>query len=504
MTTEQAKQRKAERRRAARAQRRATRQQVTRAPRPRAPHARAVNDAFSVYTSQGAALARQMALPGEYSEFARVPTVDMPSTAVLRSVDTTVLLLNAPTTVALYGQGGRMAAVSPLVYSYSAVGIVITKASFMDRKGNKVLAQPLIPEASAGSITYEGTEWFRPTSFAPETKPTNTEQITTTRPIGLSSGRSFIWVDKGERVSFKIMITPSSDASLTFVNPLRVTFYRWVGPHEPHRLTHTTEFTLEADVDLPESGYYTWSYTFAEAVAVTGQPSIRVELKNISTAISRTAFLASATLGSASVGDTVRRTAASLLLSNTTAELHKGGSIIAARILADDDGIGDLSIDPGTKADKYVGPGAKGLYTYMDFDSDAEAFSQAYNTMAYPTCLLDINSYVHVIRLNPAAEYTDQTYQITVTGLFEFRSDSMLFQRAVPTLSHDALVEARRVNNATMYFYENPLHMSDVWRYIKTAFNGMRRIAMPIGTAISTLNPELAPIAMPLAHALQI
>lgn len=509
MATEQARQRRAERRRAKRAQRRQAQQQQVkpRAPRQK-PHVKAVSDAFAVYTSQGAALARQMALPSEYVEFSRIPTVDMPSTAVLRSVETSSIAVKSDLTVVLYGQGGRMATVSPLPYAYAKDGDTITTAYFLTKAGARATGQPLIPDAADGIMTYEGTEWFRPEGFTPETLPTNTTiggTLRTQRPIAMSEGKAFIWIDVGERITLASQITPVAASTLPFVNPLRVTFYRWLGPQEPHRLAATTEFTSTADIDLDVAGYYTWSYTFVEKVAATGQPSITVAIKAKTMSLNRTAFLTASTLGEASVGDTARRTAASLLLTNNTAELKKGGNIVAARVLPNDDGVSDNTIDPGKKADKFVGAGAKGCYTYMDFDSDAEAFSQAFNNSGYPTCVLDTNSYIHIIKVSPPMEFGEyQSYQLTVTGLFEFRTDSMLFQRSVPMMSHDALIEARRVNNATMYFYENPLHMADIWRYIKGAFNGMRRIAVPIGTAISTFNPELAPIAMPLAQALQI
>lgn len=511
MATEQAKQRRAERRRAKRAQRRQAQQQQVkqRAPKQK-PHVKAVTDAFSVYTSQGAALARQMALPSEYAEFSRIPTVDMPSTAVLRSVETSSIAVKADMTIALYGQGGRMASVWPLPYAYVKDDEVITSVYFLTKTGGKATGQPLIPDAADGIMTYEGTEWFRPEGLHAETLPTNNfyyfgGTLKSQRPIAMSQGRAFLWFDVGERITLASQITPVSSSSLPFVNPLRVTFYRWLGPQEPHRLAATTEFTSTTDVDLDVAGYYTWSYTFVEKVAATGQPSISVTIKAKTSSLNRTAFLSASTLGEASVGDTARRTAASLLLTNNSSELKKGGNIVAARVLPNDDGYADNTIDPGKKADKFVGAGAKGCYTYMDFDSDAEAFSQSFNNSGYPTCLLDTNSYIHIIKISPPIEFSEfQSYQLTITGLFEFRTDSMLFQRSVPMMSHDALIEARRVNNATMYFYENPLHMADIWRYIKGAFNGMRRIAVPIGTAISTFNPELAPIAMPLAQALQI
>lgn len=211
-----------------------------------------------------------------------------------------------------------------------------------------------------------------------------------------------------------------------------------------------------------------------------------------------------------SIGRELRRTSAALLLTNTTSALSRQGAVVAGRVLRAPPGVMSETEISGTlnsAYDQYTGQGEKGVYTYMAFDDADEVFEECINTAGG----LQISAeyleagYMNLITITNANMLSaPNTYLAACDMVVEFKGSSSLHKYLVPSGSFLDLVEMRRINNATAYFYENPLHWATLSKYLHSAWNMFRRNATKIGAATSVAFPEAAPVIMPVARALQI
>lgn len=212
---------------------------------------------------------------------------------------------------------------------------------------------------------------------------------------------------------------------------------------------------------------------------------------------------------SRAIGQEIRRTSASLLLTNTTSALSRQGAVVAGRLLRSAPGQlneSDITTLLNSSYDQYTGPADKGVYTFMAFDDADEAFEESIN----PEGGLQVSAsyleagYMNVITISNANMISaPNTYLTAFDMVVEFKGSSSLHRYLVPSGSFLDLVEMRRINNATAYFYENPLHWSSLSKYLQSAWNLFRRNATKVGTIASVAFPEASPLIMPVARALQ-
>lgn len=209
------------------------------------------------------------------------------------------------------------------------------------------------------------------------------------------------------------------------------------------------------------------------------------------------------------MGSEMRRTAASFLLTNTSSGMFKQGNIIASRLLRNAPGAfsaSELASQTKLAKDQYTGDAMNGCYTYMAFDDVDEKFTEVMNKAGgffIAKSYLD-SGYMNVITVHNAAYATaPNTYIITVDIGVEFKGSLSDREYAVPTGSFADLVESRRINNATVYFHENPVHWSTISKYLHSMWGFLRSHATTIGGAASAIFPEAAPIIMPVAHMIQ-
>lgn len=192
------------------------------------------------------------------------------------------------------------------------------------------------------------------------------------------------------------------------------------------------------------------------------------------------------------IGSAVRRTAASLLISNTSAFNVRQGTVLAAR--AERYGPENMTqaIMAGL-AQKYEGDAAKGCYTYLEFDDDAEKFREAVGQWGGLQCdIPNGQQFINTIWITtPGDVSVSNTYALQMDTVLEFLTDSQRYETNVPTLSFNELVAAKRIANATPWFFENPLHLSDIGKYIKSAW----RFGLPLATRIAgVVAPQYGPL----------
>lgn len=208
-------------------------------------------------------------------------------------------------------------------------------------------------------------------------------------------------------------------------------------------------------------------------------------------------------VSSPSIAQEMRRTACTLLVTNTSAPIIRQGNVLAARL--------DCTAAPGLidlakfqkAARKHAGDACKGCYTYMEFPKECEEFVSHVTELGCPLAYFQNTMYNLITITNSNAQSAPNSYMMTCDIAIEFKTESQLWKTDVPYLPFDELVHARRISNSTNYFYDNPLHWSQISRLIEQAWNGVRKNATKLGTVASIMYPEAAPAIMPLARFLQ-
>lgn len=206
-----------------------------------------------------------------------------------------------------------------------------------------------------------------------------------------------------------------------------------------------------------------------------------------------------------------RATAASLLFTNATNVLNRGGVSTAARLRSVD----FLDVTPSIlsrAAEVYTGDAGSGIYTFKEFGTYAEQFrSEAATGLLNTTSVgvsynLDYDDYYHFIRLGSTGQ-TNQ-YNACFNTTLEFRNDSNRYSKDVAPLNYSDLITARKlISSNPVWFYENPLHMREIYNFVvrgaKRVVRGLQ-VAAPYAAAVGGMMvPQQAAAYGVLAAALQ-
>lgn len=167
------------------------------------------------------------------------------------------------------------------------------------------------------------------------------------------------------------------------------------------------------------------------------------------------------------IGQQCRRIATTMSLINTSAFTSRQGSIIAARVSAKPFGA-DSPSSLSIAAQRYRGDATKGVFTYMEFSSTAEKFKSAMNDYGGIIYDLDDDDFNHVIQVSNSNHSTaPNSFLANISIALEFKTESQRYSKAVSSVPHGALIEARRQANSHPWFYEcNDPDGKDVSRLI--------------------------------------
>lgn len=189
-----------------------------------------------------------------------------------------------------------------------------------------------------------------------------------------------------------------------------------------------------------------------------------------------------------------RTTAASLLLTNVTQVLNKGGTALAGRMspaVQNAWNVKSSTINQLHPAEKAFLPLETGLYTYVAPSTDLQVFTDytTVGTTTAPACpLFDLSndSLYNFVFLTSAGVI--EGIAVTADWHIEFRTTSALFNIGTTTVSLETLHQAQLVLNELGFFFENPRHKSILTRLIAAA----RRY---VPQAIGVFNPEMGKVA---------
>lgn len=478
-------------------------------------------------SAMGIKLTKMMMLPSETQEF-RIPTAEMPPVAItkLRKIDDfvepiteTLPLANYSVFMVNYGQPSLTYMSGP---HYS--GIQLEAFTYFD-------ADPLsvADYAVLNSGTQLTRDWYL--KFDPDTiNSDNPETLNAwwplskvatpggtmgQRPILVQDGVPFMFLSPGENIYFDgglVTVTEQSVAQ----GALMFTVHRLkVLGEDPEQVA---DFAVQIDgaVISPISSPWMWTtggwYAFRiDSISHTlGEfKDIAVRLRsrlNPGNGFYELHYMPELSQASA-IGNNARRTASTLLVTNTSAPLVAQGDVIATRLHVTFPGFDDWQNLPeriSSAKQKYGGKAAKGCYTYMELSSKEEQFADFVNQWGAPIVRPETMNMVNVITISNANRQTSpNTYMVISDMVIEFRSESQLYATAVSSMPYLELIEARRINNMTDWFYENPLHWKDIMEYINRAWKWTRSHSTALGVAASAVFPEAAPMILPVARALQ-
>lgn len=471
-------------------------------------------------TAEEKLYAMAMGLPSEVGAV-RFPTVDAPRTAVMSTLDQRTVITSAvaPThasgssvfnpgdlVVAYYGQPGRLAMIWSTFSSPSYYMCLFSTAYGVSQDWT------LTPSAIGGQIE-NNTPW----PLAATAVGTFSAVHGKTMAVGVSAGVSYVFMNTGDK--FTIM---SPTGTSTMVGTMGLELHQWTGI-ETSALVSTASVTLvsglpPAGVDvfsIPRPGYYRVDFggfyptSGSTTTAITMQLRLSLVATDGWTQISM-GDLDPNNKGDPSVGEEVRVNACSMLLTNTTSIMNRQGTVLAARIRSAD--FTDVSPTLLSRvAEKYTGDAALGVYTFKEFSDYAERFRNVVisdNTKGV-VFDLDVDDFLHFVQITcPGVALYPNTYTVTFATTLEFKTDISRYQKDVARGSHMSLIAARRlINSRPEWFYENPVHASQIYDFIKSlgrkALTGAAYAAPFVAKAASAYNPAGAPGYEALAQMLR-
>lgn len=468
-------------------------------------------------------LALALAIPGAGSGV-RLPTEDGPRTSVMccRDQFTVTNVQYNYSDFALgdqlfmfYGQPGRV-----LMY-YTVVPTSVYNLNFVNRNASTYLTAYTnywnVSPAAVPTTVADSNFW----TFAGAT-PNDTAVAPhgTWLPSGLSDDVPYIHMNGSDRIE----ISHNNPWTGAAVGVLAFNVWVWNGPGSPPVKVNTVSVSITASnfttgtlFSAGIAGYYALSFegfVINSGSITSTNNSVRLALITSGTGatggwVNRTMQdMDSTNFGDAAVGQQCRVNAASLLITNTSSVLNRQGTVLAARIKLDNPF--QLTISALRRsAERYAGDAASGCYTFKEFSKEAENFVDAVGPGGALVFDLDYVGYTHVVMMTcPGVATSPNTYTVSADTVVEFKTDVARYQKAVSPYRYVDLVEARKiVNSNPAWFYENPMHMTQIYGFVKNMakkfMQGVNTVAPYAATIAGMAQPDKAAAYQALAAAVR-
>lgn len=447
---------------------------------------RATTGAAGRWTAEARTLALAISLPCEYPNL-RLPTEDGPRTSIITLKDQ--LTITGPGTgvipnwnsgdllFAIFGHPSRLAMVG------STISAAASYTCYFPGLNTAVPSQywTVLPLYEATGTPVQALDDI-PWPVLGATHNTGATPHGLTMPSATSGGLSYMLFNPADN------LTLSTPAGNTWVGSLAFTIRRWTGIGSPP--VDIAEVTLPISAIASQvviapvpsagqtvAGHYTVvatgvQYTSGTNAAVGVAASISTPGSGTYWSIIHMGDL-DPNGGDPLLGADTRMDGFSFLATNTTSFLNRQGTVLAARMK----NIEFSQVTPSNLAriaEKYTDGADKGVYTYLEFSSDRERFTDV-SPLGYPQYPLDTADYYHFIQITCPGTATPNTFTCSFDSTIEYKTDSARYVKDVSPYQFTALVEARRLCNATPdWFYENPMH----WRDILTRITSGARMAL--------------------------
>lgn len=449
-------------------------------------------------------LAMAMGLPNEVGAL-RFPTKDAPRTAVMSALDQRTITASNSTLspwtagdvlVAFYGQPGRLAMVYASITSPSYYPLLFSGPS--GQSSNWTLSTDVI----AGSIEPNSV-W---PLVATDTFTSGAYIHGKTMAVGMSAGVGYLWMNVNDAIG-----VVSAAGTSNLVGTAVFEIHQWVGRDtevqvKQVNLTLSGGLVPAGNLFIASSnGYYAVHFMgyLVTSGSTTTATSVTLRLTcNATTGWTQVSMgdLDVNANGDPSIGEEVRVNACSMLLTNTTSILNRQGTVLAARVRAND----FTSMSPAILAkvaEKYTGDAALGVYTFKEFSDYAEKFQNVVITDSSKGLVydLDMDDYFHFVQITcPNVATAANTFTLSFSTILEFKTDVARYAKDVSPLNEANLIAARKlINSRPEWFYENPLHASQIYDFIRNlgakALRGAAYVAPAAAKVASMYNPAGAP-----------
>lgn len=463
-------------------------------------------------------LALAMALPCEHGGF-RFPTRDMPRCSVVSGKDIYAVSNTNNTSTGwnlgdfvlhVYGQPGRAC-----VYTKSSAAPSHYYDMYMASGTLDFVIAPFAVALSESPLTLgEFAPWVGGRSSLG-----NTGLHGPTIACGMSNGIGYVLC--GYNVYLAVQLTTWTS---TATGQAYFEVWRYRGLNQQPVLMAEKSITLVGgqipatnliDASMPH-GYYAVKFDRLELLSgaiTSGSNAIRLRLNPSANPLSES-FWSQVTMseldpngyGDIKIAESTRVTGMSALLTNTSSLYNAAGTIVAARTRSAL--FTDISKDTLSRcAEKYTNPTRLGVYTFKEFTDTAEKFvccaAEAANFLVFD---LDYEDFIYTVQAgcNDPVNMPN-TFELVLEYAVEFVTEAQRYTKGVPRLPFESLVEARRlINSKPEWFYENPLHMADIYRLIRKGVNALAKGAVTAapyaGKAAAAIDPARAGMYNALAE----
>lgn len=456
------------------------------------------------------ACAMSIALPAT-NPAVRLPSVEMPRTSIMTLRDTMTLASPSGASsingfpsgnilFAYYGQPGRLAVHTKMADAASYYNCKFNNGGYAG-SNNKVwwiwknaIAGNYV-QAVAQQWPFLGCDW---------NTTSNGQHHGLSLPAGVARSGNYIFMNVDD--TLKLYFSPNGmSGEITYTIVKYATETSPPGSFKTLKTSIPTATTTEVLTTFvnTEAGHYAVivdSISTTTAGVGAGGCSVRVELLVPSSAT--TPKWANVVMGDVdpnnngdlNVIESCRVNAAAFLISNTTAAISKQGTIIAARIR--ENFPYDLSSMMLARAkEKYNDLAEKGCYSFKEFSESEEVFKNNADE-GHLNYDLDYPGYYHFVSIsNPGYATSPNSFTVSFDTTLEFKTDIARYASGVSMLQHGDLIEARRIINSNpSWFYENPLHMSDIYGFFMKGARLARQYGPAALDAAAILDPSRAAV----------
>lgn len=458
--------------------------------------------------SQGTvACAMAIALPAT-NPSVRLPSVEMPRTGIMTLRDMNTLntpsgsgqLLDYPLGTILYahyGQPGRAAVFTKMADSLGTYSCKFNNSGFSTSDKHWYITKTSLPANDTYVVAqrwpYLGADYTSGNQFHGPSLP-----------CGSATSGNYIFMNTNDQLLVKFY-------GNSFVGNLTYSVYRYDSPNSPPSQVHTVTRIVTTAATPSDShtilntwgpGHYAmvWDEVQTTTGLITSSSYATVDL-NVQSSSTTPKWCNMAlgdvdpkNSGDINLAECVRVNASSFLISNTTANLTKQGTIIAARV-RDHFPYALTSSNLGKLAEKYNDRAQKGVYSFKEFSETEEKFTNNADE-GHLNYDLDYPGYYHFVSItNPNYSTAPNSYTLSIDTTLEFRTDIARYNKGVSQLNHHELIEARRIINSNpTWFYENPLHMSDIYGFMRRGASLAKQYGPAALDAAAILDPGRAAI----------
>lgn len=210
--------------------------------------------------------------------------------------------------------------------------------------------------------------------------------------------------------------------------------------------------------------------------------------------------------------NSIRLLSQSILISNQASMTNIEGTIFAAQFPQDEQWWNQTASSAIAVArESYRGRLATGLYAFIkptsvnDFRylNNISQIGGVITNASFDLLTPGDFVAVHAETVAVGATYPGMDLLMTHALTLEFTTENQWYEAELCPMTTASRQAAMDKMGPIPQFYENPLHLSDMAKYLRAGFNHVRKHASAIGATLSTLFPQFAPIFASVSTALQ-